>query len=89
MHLTDARLAQVEPGADLLHRHVLVVVEDDDETLVTAEAARGQAQQVAVLEAARWRFGLLVFQNFNGEYVIVAVGLVPFLLITPPAPERS
>ena len=34
-------------GADLLHRHVFVVVEDDDEPLVAIEAAGHQAHQIA------------------------------------------
>src|SRR5437868_1613078 len=34
VHLADPRLAQIERGADLLHRHVFVVVENDDEPFV-------------------------------------------------------
>ena len=33
VHLADAGFREVERRADLLHRHLLVVVEDDDETL--------------------------------------------------------
>ena len=39
MHLADARLAEVERGADLFHRHVFIVIEDDNETFVAVEAA--------------------------------------------------
>src|SRR5438876_623697 len=39
VHLADARLAQIQGGADLLHRHVLVIVEDDDEAFVAVQAA--------------------------------------------------
>src|SRR5262245_4400323 len=49
MHLANAAFAEIERGADLLHRHLLVVVEDDDEPLVAVEAARDQAHEVAVL----------------------------------------
>lgn len=37
VHLTDAALRQIERNADLLHRHFLVVVEDDDQPLGSRE----------------------------------------------------
>src|SRR6266404_2883369 len=79
VHLADARFAEVERGADLLHRHVLVVVEDDDEPFVAIEAAGDQAHQVAVLQAIRWVLGLFVFEDVDLADILVAVGLVPLL----------
>src|SRR6266545_2029967 len=37
VHLADARFGEIQRGADLLHRHVFVVVEDDDEAFVAVE----------------------------------------------------
>ena len=34
VHLTDPAFAQVQRRADLFHRHLFVIVEDDDETFV-------------------------------------------------------
>src|SRR5438552_6603842 len=42
MHLADARFGQVERRADLLHRHLLEVVEDDDEPLGARETLGDQ-----------------------------------------------
>ncbi len=88
VHLADARFAQIERGADLLHRHVLVVVEDDDEAFVAIQAARDQAHQVAVLQTVRRVFGLLVFEDVDFAHVLVTVGLVPFLVETDEADRR-
>src|SRR4051812_40255615 len=46
VHLADARLAQVERRADLLHRHVFVVVEDDDQAFVAVQAAGDEPHQI-------------------------------------------
>jgi hypothetical protein len=80
MHLADARFAQVERRADLLHRHVFVIVEDDDEPLVAVEAARHEAHQVAILQAVRRILRFLVLENVDLAHVLVAVGFVPFLV---------
>src|SRR5687768_8378163 len=40
VHLADAAFRKVERSADLLHRQLFVVVEDDDQSLVAIEALR-------------------------------------------------
>src|SRR5262245_31579786 len=80
MHLAHAGLAQVESRADLLHRHVFVVVKDDDKALVAVEAAGDEPHQVAVLQTVGGVFGLLVFQNVDLADVFVTVGLVPLFV---------
>ena len=80
MHLAHTTLTQVQRRADLLHRHLLVVVEDDDEPFVAVEAAGDQSHQVAVLEAIGGILGLLVLQNVDLSHVLVAICFVPFLV---------
>ena len=83
------RLAQVERRPDLLHRHLLVVVEDDDEPLVAVQALGDQPHQVAVLQPAGRVFGLLVLEDVDLADVLVAVRLVPLLVQADQADGRG
>jgi len=78
--LTDARFAQVERCADFLHRHVFVIVENDDEAFVAIQASRHQSHQIAILQAMRRVLSLLVLKDVDLANILVAVGLVPFLV---------
>src|SRR5262245_28707424 len=49
VHLADARFGEIERGADFLHRHALVVVQDDDQSLGPAEPVGDQVLEVATL----------------------------------------
>ena len=50
MHLADTAFTQVKCDADFLHRHLLVVVEDDDEALGAGEALGHQVLEVLALQ---------------------------------------
>src|SRR5688572_16508596 len=50
VHLTDPALAQVQRRTDLLHRHLLEVIEDDNEPLGPAQALGDQLLQVLALD---------------------------------------
>ena len=65
VHLGDARLAQVERGADLLHGQLLVVVQDDDQALVAVEALGHHPHEVLALEPARGVLALLVLEDVD------------------------
>src|SRR5262249_47293609 len=80
VHLAHARLAQVEGRADLFHRHVLVIVEDDDEALVAIEATSHEPHEIAILQAMRGVLCLLIFQDVDLAYILVTVRFVPFLV---------
>ena len=80
MHLADAAFAQVERCSDFLHRQFLVVVEDDDQSLVTVQALGNQSHQVVFLDTASRVFTLLVLQHVDLANVFIAVGFVPLLI---------
>ena len=82
VHLADAAFAQVERRADFFHRHLFVVVENDDEPFVAVEALGDQSHEVGFLNSPRGVFALFVFQNVDLADILVAVGLVPFLVET-------
>src|SRR5262245_26745943 len=88
VHLAHARLAQVESRADLLHRHVFVVVEDDDQPFVAVQAAGDKPHQVTVLDAVGRILGLLVLEDVDLANVLVAVRLVPLLVEADEADGR-
>src|SRR5206468_2298661 len=63
VHLADARLGEVQGGADLLHRHLLEVVEDDDQPLGAGKSLGDQFLQVLALDLAHRVGPALVLQH--------------------------
>src|SRR5688500_4892550 len=51
VHLADAAFAQVERRADLFHRQLFVVVQNDDQPLVAVQALGNQPHQVGLLDS--------------------------------------
>jgi hypothetical protein len=50
VHLADAAFGEVERGPDLLHGHLLEVVEDDNQPLGAGEALGDQVLDVLALD---------------------------------------
>ena len=80
VHLANAAFAQVECGADFFHRHLFVVVEDDDQTFVAVETFGDQTHQIAFTDTACWIFASFIFKYVDFAYIFVAIGFVPFLV---------
>ena len=80
MHLAHAGFGESQRVADLFHRQLFVVVEDDDESLVAVQALRDELHHVALLNAVGRVFALLVFEDVDLADIFVAVGLVPLLV---------
>src|SRR3954451_11367080 len=76
VHLADAAFGEVERGADLFHRQLFVVIENDDQPLVAIEALGHQAHQVVLLNAAGGILSLFVLKDVDLADVFIAVGLV-------------
>ena len=77
VHLADARFGEIERGADFLHRHFFVVVQDEDEPLGAGEALGDEALEVATLDFVGGVGGAAVFEDVDFADVLVAVGFEP------------
>ena len=82
MHLADTAFTEVERCTDFFHRQFLVVIEDDDQPLVTIESLGDQSQEVVLLAASCGILTLLVIQDIDFADVLLAVRLVPLLVET-------
>src|SRR5688572_22159005 len=80
VHLADAAFGEIERGADLLHRQLFVVIQDDDQPLVAIEPLGDQPHQIVFLNAASGVLALFVLENIDLANVLVTVGLIPFLV---------
>ncbi len=47
VHLTNATLAQIQGGTDLLHRQFFIIVQDDDQAFVAIQTLGHETHQVA------------------------------------------
>src|SRR5688500_6001907 len=77
VHLADAGFGEVERRADLLHGHLLEVVEYDDQALGAGEALGDQLLEVLVLYLTDGVGAALVLKHVDLAHVLVAVGLEP------------
>lgn len=50
MHLTDTAFAEIESRPDLLHRHLFVVIKNDDQSLVSVQPPGYKPHQISVLQ---------------------------------------
>src|SRR5690349_2736708 len=50
VHLAHAAFAELERVADFFHRHLLVVVEDDNQPFVAVQALRDEPHEVGLLD---------------------------------------
>ena len=89
VHLAHSAFAQVECRADFLHRHLFVVVENNDQAFVAIETFGDQTHQVAFAGTARGILTAFVFEDIDFPDVFVAVGLVPFFVQRDESDGRS
>ena len=78
VHLADAGFGEVEGGADFLHGHFFVVVEDEDQAFGAGQALGDEALEVAALDFIGGIGGAAVFEHVNFADVLVAIGFKPF-----------
>ena len=65
VHLTDAALAQVQRRSDLFHRQFFIIVEDDDQALISVQAFGDQSHQVIFLDSSGRIFPFLILQDVD------------------------
>ena len=63
VHLAHTALGKIQRRADLLHRKLFVVVEDDDRPLVAIEPLGDQPHQIVLLNPLGRVLALLVFED--------------------------
>ena len=63
MHLGYSRFGQIERGADFLHRHLFVVIQDDDQPFGAGQALGEQVLKVALLRLDERVFAPLVLDD--------------------------
>ncbi len=89
MHLTDTTFGEIKRQSDFLHRHLFVVVEDDDQSFGTGQALGDQPLEVLSLHAAQRILLTGVLDDVDLTHVLAGIGLEPLPGQTRPHPRAA